>query len=85
MNSDKKYNRATMLQLLGLGKRLKAMSQMPALIAVADERRKQQDYYNNMIEYERLRNALESKIPPYMSNKENIKKVMTGLEKKLKK
>ena len=75
----------TMLQLLGLRKRIKAMNQMPALIAVADEKRKQQDYYNNMVEYERLRNALESKIPPYMANKENIKKVMSILENKLKK
>jgi hypothetical protein len=71
----KKYSEASMNQLLGLKKRLKAMKQMPQLAANRYERLFEQDRYNKETEYARVRNNINTAIPPYQATGENQRKV----------
>jgi hypothetical protein len=61
-----------MIHLLELKKRLKAIKQMPALVANRNESLLAQDRYNKEIEYARIRNNINNKIPPYQGSKGNM-------------
>ena len=68
-----------MMQLLGMKKRLKSIKQMPELVAVKHQKLAEKDYYNKMVEYDRIRNYVDSKIPPNQANKEMRAKVISKL------
>jgi hypothetical protein len=75
----KRYSKASMTQLLGLKKRLKAIKQMPALVANRNESLLAQSRYNKEVDYARLRNNIASHIPPYQGSSENKRTVLGSL------
>jgi hypothetical protein len=70
------YSKSAMIRLMELKKRLKAIKQMPALVANRNESLLAQDRYNKEIDYTRLRKNINSKIPPYQGNKGNMQTVV---------
>ena len=80
----KRYSEASMNQLLGLKKRLKAIKQMPQLVANRNERLFEQKRYNQEIDYARLRNNINTVIPPYQASNENKRKALGTFFKFLK-
>ena len=75
----RKYSQNVMMQLLGLKKRMKAIKAMPELVAMKNERLIEQNRYNKMIDYERLRGEIDKHIPPNHANKEHREKVIKSL------
>jgi hypothetical protein len=51
------YSKSTMIQLMELKKRMKAIKQMPALVANRNESLLAQDRYNKEVNYAILRKA----------------------------
>jgi len=75
----KKYAKMSAMQLAMLRKRIKLMKAMPELVAMKNEHILNNDNYNKKIEYDKLRNMVAEKIPPYQMNKDNTKKVLNLL------
>ena len=74
----KDYEKMAYAQLGQLERRLKAMKQMPELVANRNMHLMEQKNRNEQMDYERIRQRTRPMIPPYMANKENVRKVLAG-------